>query len=250
MPDEPTQEKRPARTADEKAPARLATELSASGSHAVVVAAPAQPPGLPTMPNVSRRQMVIGGWWAGLLGLLAIGGYSLVNVLWPRTAQRLAGEFKLDAKASDIAEGTKKDVVVLVPNKQNPLQSLEAKVYLVHLSADQAARNPGGEGKAGAYLALSRKCPHLGCTVPFRTDFTFTDPLDGKTTTGWFRCPCHGSTYTDTGRRVFGPAPRSMDVYALTVADDGTMSINLSQLYTGALDNAIHAVKPGETPQA
>jgi cytochrome b6-f complex iron-sulfur subunit len=106
--------------------------------------------------------------------------------------------------------------------------------------------------KAGAYLALNRKCPHLGCTVPFNPDFVFPDPLGG-TVTGWFRCPCHGSTYSDTGRRVFGPAPRSMDVFGLTIAEDGTMTVDLSTQFVGATEatpgspgNITHAVFPGE----
>jgi len=233
---------------EEKAPARLATELSTSGGHAVVVATPAVPPPATALPGVSRRRLVVIGWWTGLLALLAAIAGSLLNFMWNRTAQSLSGTFVLDVNANEIAEGEKRDVVVLVPNKQNPLRALEAKIYIARLSETQAERNPGAEGKAGAYLALSRKCPHLGCTVPYEEAFTYTDPLDGQTITGWFRCPCHGSTYSDTGRRVFGPAPRSMDLYQLTIAEDGTMTVNLDAQITGSADNGQFAVRPGEEP--
>jgi cytochrome b6-f complex iron-sulfur subunit len=105
----------------------------------------------------------------------------------------------------------------------------------------------GAEGKTGAYLALSRKCPHLGCTVPYNPSFVFNDPDNGgQSITGWFRCPCHGSTYSDTGRRVFGPAPRSMDVYAMTISPDGVMTVNLDVKFPGTPENAKYAVFPGE----
>ena len=234
---------------EEKAPARLATEVSAAGGHAVVVVPQAAPAG-PAMPAISRRKLVLISWWTGLTALLAVSIGGLLNFMWNRTAQSLSGTFTLDVNANDIAEGEKRDVVVLVPNGQNPLRALEAKLFIARLDENQAALNPGAEDKAGAYLAISRKCPHLGCTVPYVDDFSFADPLNGQTITGWFRCPCHGSTYSDTGRRVFGPAPRSMDLYQLTIAEDGTMTVNLDAQITGTAENGQYAVRPGEEPQA
>jgi hypothetical protein len=52
---------------------------------------------------------------------------------------------------------------------------------------------------------------------------------------------------------VFGPAPRSMDVFGLTIAEDGTMTVDLSTQFVGATEatpgspgNITHAVFPGE----
>jgi hypothetical protein len=79
--------------------------------------------------------------------------------------------------------------------------------------------------------------------------------VDDQTVQGWFLCPCHGSTYSDSGRRVFGPAPRSMDLFGLTIAEDGTMTVDLDNAIQGAVEaapgnpgNIAYAVKPGETP--
>lgn len=246
--EEAPQEKAKPAAKDEKAPARLATELSTTGGHAVVVAPPPPVPSGPSLPKVSRRSLVIVSWWTGFAVLLGAIVGSLLNFMWPRTQQTLSGTFTLDVNANDIAEGTKRDVVVLVPNDQNPLRSLEAKMFIARLDENQAALNPGAGDKAGAFLALSRKCPHLGCTVPYVENFTFRDPLNDQVITGWFRCPCHGSTYSDTGRRVFGPAPRSMDLYQLVIAEDGTMTVNLDAQITGTPENGQHAVRPGETP--
>jgi cytochrome b6-f complex iron-sulfur subunit len=105
----------------------------------------------------------------------------------------------------------------------------------VNLTAEQ-----GGDG----YLALWWKCPHLGCTVPWRLDFTFPDPETGADKKGWFRCPCHGSTYNDAGVRVFGPAPRSMDHMDLTVDPSSKkISVNTGKVTKGTPDNAKFAVK-------
>ena len=61
---------------------------------------------------------------------------------------------------------------------------------------------------AGGHLfALSQKCPHLGCRVPF---------CDSS---GRFECPCHGSKFDLGGEWIEGPAPRGMDRYDLTLAE-------------------------------
>ena len=253
MADEETQ-KEP-KESKEKLPAKPAGALSTSGTRAVIVAQPA--PVGPALPVLNRRQVVIAGFWTAL-GLTLVGSaVATINFMWPRTAQRAAGKFVLDGKAAplvnanDMAPGEKRDIVILQPNEQNPLENIETKIFLVRLTDEQAAQNLAPE-KAGAFLALNRKCPHLGCTVPFNPTFTFPDPLGGNVT-GWFRCPCHGSTYSDSGRRVFGPAPRSMDVFGLTVAADGTMTVDLSTQFVGATEakegdpgNIAHAVLPGE----
>lgn len=52
---------------------------------------------------------------------------------------------------------------------------------------------------ADSAVALSSKCTHLGCTVRKEPSF--------------FRCPCHGSTYTLEGDVVRGPAEFPLDRY-------------------------------------
>jgi cytochrome b6-f complex iron-sulfur subunit len=102
----------------------------------------------------------------------------------------------------------------------------------VNLTAEQ-----GGPG----YLALWQKCPHLGCVVPWNPTFNWVDPATGKEKPGWFRCPCHQSTYNDAGVRVYGPAPRSMDRMALQIRD-GFIEVNTGDISKGSNDNATFAV--------
>jgi cytochrome b6-f complex iron-sulfur subunit len=97
----------------------------------------------------------------------------------------------------------------------------------------------GGPG----FLALWWKCPHLGCTVPWRETFSFVDPATGASTQGWFRCPCHGSTYNHAGVRVFGPAPRSMDRMELTIDGSGNITVNTGAITKGTPDNNAFAVQ-------
>ena len=53
---------------------------------------------------------------------------------------------------------------------------------------------------------VSSTCTHLGCPVRPAGQF--------------FRCPCHGSTYTLDGQVVRGPAPKSLPRYELTVTEE------------------------------
>lgn len=65
----------------------------------------------------------------------------------------------------------------------------------------------------GTFIALSWVDSHSDCTIPWRQAFVLQDPQTRRTQVGWFRDPCHGSTYRMNGERVLGPAPRDMDQY-------------------------------------
>jgi cytochrome b6-f complex iron-sulfur subunit len=51
-------------------------------------------------------------------------------------------------------------------------------------------------------------CTHLGCVVPWNA-------AENK-----FMCPCHGSQYDATGKKVRGPAPLSLPLVHAEVVDD------------------------------
>jgi len=115
----------------------------------------------------------------------------------------------------------------------DPARITSGKFWLSNNSGAQG--DVLGSGATGGLLALYWKCPHLGCTVPWNPTF------DGATVSfpgiiGWFRCPCHGSTYSHAGVRVFGPAPRSMDTMALSVNGDGSLSVDTGKITLGGED--------------
>jgi cytochrome b6-f complex iron-sulfur subunit len=195
-------------------PANVLTAQAAGGAAIALETSPAAG-------GISRRGVLRFTFWTGLLGGLAAMGGSIVDMLYPRGITGFGSVINAGLVA-DFPEGTK-------------TQNFVGKFWLVHLTEAEAKQSDPANGKAG-FLALWWKCPHLGCTVPWRQTFTFNDRQ------GWFRCPCHGSTYDDAGARVFGPAPRSMDRMQVTIAD-GKISVNTGAITKGTTDNASFTVE-------
>jgi cytochrome b6-f complex iron-sulfur subunit len=120
-----------------------------------------------------------------------------------------------------------------------PARISEGKVWLSHLQGAQG--DVLGVGGTGGLIALYWKCPHLGCTVPWNPTFQ-GGQVNFPGVTGWFRCPCHGSTYSRAGVRVFGPAPRPMDTMEITINANGSLNVNTGKITGGAADNPLRAV--------
>jgi len=219
-------------TPEEQATAQAGPPLAASGGRILMPLAPnmlaTEAAGgaviaierVPTT-QVSRRSLIQITFWAGLgAGLLAIAG-SIVDFLYPRGIIGFGGVVTAGT-VDQFPPGTKTKVPA-------------GHFWVVNLTAEQ-----GGPG----YLALWWKCPHLGCTVPWREDFSWPDPATGQNKLGWFRCPCHGSTYNDAGVRVYGPAPRSMDHMEITIdPSSGRMDVNTGAITKGSPDNPTFAVQ-------
>lgn len=120
-----------------------------------------------------------------------------------------------------------------------PYRVSEGKFWLVNLAG--AEGDVLGAGGTGGLLALYWKCPHLGCSVPWNGTFNGA-AVNFPGITGWFRCPCHGSTYSKAGIRVDGPAPRPMDTMDLSVNSDGSVNVNTGRITPGDEDNPLRAV--------
>ena len=60
----------------------------------------------------------------------------------------------------------------------------------------------------GGFLALSRRCPHLGCTLPWIAE-------EEK-----FLCPCHSSAFDIRGDVLSSPAPRAMAMHPVVIQND------------------------------
>jgi cytochrome b6-f complex iron-sulfur subunit len=69
----------------------------------------------------------------------------------------------------------------------------------------------------GGFLAISRKCTHLGCTVPW---------IEKEKK---FKCPCHASAFDITGNVINPPAPRSLDIYAIKI-ENQIIKVDTSKL--------------------
>jgi Rieske Fe-S protein len=60
----------------------------------------------------------------------------------------------------------------------------------------------------GGFIALSSRCTHLGCTVPW-------DDKEKR-----FICPCHGSSFDMRGAVITSPAPRPLDIYQVHIENN------------------------------
>ena len=238
MPDESTEEAKPAPAKAPKAAAETAVAKAAPGGAALAVAGAGMPAVVvvqpaPTgiqVPKVSRRKVMIIGFW-GAMGAMLLGIFTtIINSLYPRNVSGFGGT---------VFVGTV-DLLTSAPGQK--IHNLDAKAWIVMLTGDKVQRNKGAQ--EGSIIALYHKCVHLGCTVPWRPDFSREDPRNGETYAGWFLCPCHGSTYSDAGVRVFGPAPRSLDTFELVIKD-GKMTVNTSKIRTGNAENPSRAILPG-----
>jgi nitrite reductase/ring-hydroxylating ferredoxin subunit len=70
----------------------------------------------------------------------------------------------------------------------------------------------------GVY-GMTAICTHLGCTV-----HDVSHVLDNG-----LRCACHGSAYDPLGAVTHGPAPRPLQHYAVSIAADGTLTVDGDQ---------------------
>jgi len=85
----------------------------------------------------------------------------------------------------------------------------------------------------GGFLALSRKCTHLGCTVPW------------VATEKRFACPCHASAFDITGNVISPPAPRALDIYPVIIEND-IVKVDTSKLIKRgefSTEQVVYAVK-------
>lgn len=65
----------------------------------------------------------------------------------------------------------------------------------------------------GGFLAVHRKCTHLGCSVPWIADEQR------------FACPCHASAFDIHGDVINAPAPRPLDLFPVAI-DNGIVRVD------------------------
>lgn len=138
---------------------------------------------------ISRRDFLGTAWAAaGALAVLGAGGMAL-SFFAPRSvAGAFGGVFTVGAAAD------------FPPGSVTPFPA--GRFYLVRLPD-------------GGFVALYRKCTHLGCAVPW-------DQALGR-----FVCPCHASAFEMDGQVLNAPAPRPLDRFIVTIRD-GQVSVDTS----------------------
>ncbi len=160
------------------------------------------------MPS-TRRQFLRSGWKLGGTLLVAAAGWTTYESLKPLARANAGATINLGSP-STYSTGTATYIS-------------EGRLFVA---------NPGGR-----IYALSQKCPHLGCRVPF---------CDSS---GRFECPCHGSKYDLGGEWIEGPAPRGMDRFELTLdSATGTLVADTSKVVTGPPRGAKQFLTPAKGP--
>jgi cytochrome b6-f complex iron-sulfur subunit len=142
------------------------------------------------MALVDRRQVLTRMWrWLGALAALQFVGV-VAAFLWPR--KRMADDAAAIVEAGPVGDFS--------PASVTPFPA--GQFYLLRLSD-------------GGFLAVSSRCPHLGCTVLW----------DDKTRS--FPCPCHASKFDLHGDVISPPAPRALDLFRVTI-EGGVVRVDTS----------------------
>jgi cytochrome b6-f complex iron-sulfur subunit len=131
--------------------------------------------------QLSRRNFLRMGIGAlSALALLEVGGASLL-FMKPRS---LEGEFGGLVKAGPVDSFPSGSVVEFPDGRFFLVRSLE-----------------------GGFLAVYRRCTHLGCSVNWEPD------------QNRFFCPCHASSFDLHGDVENPPAPRALDTFPVQITD-------------------------------
>jgi cytochrome b6-f complex iron-sulfur subunit len=141
----------------------------------------------------SRRSFLTKLWFA--LGFVALAEFIAVAFAFLRPGKPQAHPENADAVITAGAVNT------FVPDSVTAF--VRGRFYLARL-AD------------GGFLALSRKCTHLGCTVPW---------VEREKR---FACPCHASAFDITGNVISPPAPRPLDIHPLVI-ENGIVKVDTSR---------------------
>lgn len=142
---------------------------------------------------IVRRHFLARLWQTGAALVVGAGAWTSWDFLRPGEAKGFGGKIRTLPP-----EAVGETGVVVVPG---------ARSYLVRIN--------------GEVRALSQKCTHLGCRVPF---------CDSS---GQFECPCHGSVFNRAGEFRAGPAPRGMDQYPVELGEDGLLYIDTGSVVQG-----------------
>lgn len=179
--------------------------------------------------GLSRRQVLRRA--VGItLGVVALEGVvEGLAMLYPNLAGQFGSVISLKAKSAYPAAEQKAFNI----DQVGLFYESAAKSYIMHLKPgpDTALLMSGSrlddaltsenwvKDADGTYwLALYQVCVHLGCKVPFRNDCNS------------FKCPCHGSHYNIDGEYLDGPAPRSLDRFAMSFDSNGNVQVDTGKL--------------------
>ncbi|MFN8444505.1 MAG: Rieske 2Fe-2S domain-containing protein [Caldilineaceae bacterium] len=145
--------------------------------------------------QMNRREFLTYTWVGALLVVTGVSGFAMFEFLYPRfKAGQFGGKFtKTQADFGDVTKAPKGDS--------------DGRFWMVTTT----------EGKPKAIYMV---CTHLGCL------YKWSD------TNHRFECPCHGSKFSHDGFYIEGPAPRSLDYFAVT-EQNGQITVDTGKKQKG-----------------
>lgn len=150
----------------------------------------------------SRRQFLSLAGWGAFFVTLGATLVSTVRFLFPRVLFEPPMTFKIGLPEDFVSDkGADEHNVLFVDEKWKDSK----RTWIVR--------------EQDRIYAMFTRCTHLGCTPNWFPN----DKI--------FKCPCHGSQYYSNGKNFAGPAPRPLDRFAISIADDGQILVDMSKLY-------------------
>jgi cytochrome b6-f complex iron-sulfur subunit len=156
----------------------------------------------------TTRRSFLGRVW------LWLGGLALLEGAWITTAILRPRKRKVGVE--------REEIVVAGPMDRFEVGSVTAfpagRFYLTRV-------------ENGGFLALSRRCTHLGCTVPW---------VEGE---GRFVCPCHASSFDLHGEVLSPPAPRALDLHPVRI-ENGVVKVDTGTTVTRGRFSPTQVTRP------
>lgn len=157
--------------------------------------------------GATTRRGFLGRLWLWLAGLAVVEGVWVTTaILRPRRKPRVND---VEIVVAGPVEGFEPGSVTAFP---------AGRFYLSRLDD-------------GGFLALSRTCTHLGCTVPWSGE------------AGRFVCPCHASSFDIRGEVLSPPAPRALDLHPVRI-ENGIVKVDVSTTVTRRAFAASQVTRP------
>lgn len=143
--------------------------------------------------KINRRDFLFKGAKAAAIGAFALSSLDIVKLV-------------AASKDSETVKGTGGDKVINISD--------HSELGSVGGYAEVAKNVLVIRTSSSKFIAINTVCTHKKCDVDF----------DGNS----FECPCHGSTFTKTGKVTNGPATKNLKSYKTVYnADNNTLTIKM-----------------------
>jgi len=143
----------------------------------------------------TRRDLLGFLGWGAVLSSIGIGSLAFVRFMYPRVLFEPPSQFRLGRP------------VEYSPNSTSEKWIKALRLWIVRYD--------------DRFISVSAICTHLGCTPRYLN------------TEDKYKCPCHGSGYRGfasgwrvNGANFEGPAPRPMERFKLSLADNGEIVVD------------------------